>query len=39
MEIVRFSLKDVIMGSPLESSIPDQGATMPPEIDSELPDL
>lgn len=36
MEIVRFSLKDVLSGSPIESSIPEQGATMPGELDSEL---
>lgn len=37
MEIVKFTLKDVIMGSPIESSIPEQGETMPEG--GELPEL
>lgn len=32
MEVVNFTLKDVILSSPTEGSIPDQGATLPPDI-------
>lgn len=35
MEIKCITLLDVILASPTEGSIPDQGATLPPDIGGE----
>ena len=35
LEVISFSLKDVILSSPTEGSISGEGATIPPDIDGD----
>ena len=38
IDVVKYSLKDVLVSSPTETTIPEQGATTPGDS-SELPEL
>ena len=39
LDVVKFTLRDVILSSPTEGSIPEQGGSMPDIDDPDLPDI